>query len=104
VERVSSWLKAFVVGGGVLVLGGTILLVVLLVSRATTDQGEDTAVAGRPVELVLPAGATVHEVVPDGRNRVLLLGTGGDGRQFIAVVDPVTGERLSLVHILTEDR
>lgn len=102
-EKVSSWLKAFVVGGGVLVLGGTVLLVVLLVSRAV-DQDGDTAAPARPVELVLPPGATIEQVIPDGRNRVLLLGTDGDGRQFIAVIDPVTGERLSLVHIRTEPR
>lgn len=86
-----------------LVLGGTILLVVLLISRAT-DRDESVATPAPPVELVLPHGATVHEVVPDGRNRVLLLGTDGDGRQFIAVIDPATGERLSLVHIRPETR
>jgi hypothetical protein len=31
-----------------------------------------------------------------------LLGTDGAGAQFLAVVDPTTGERLSLLHIRPE--
>lgn len=100
-DKVPGLLKAFVVGSGVLVLGGTVLLVVLLISRAA-DRGEDAAPPGRPAELVLPPGSTIEQLVPDGRDRVLLLGTDAEGRQFIAVIDPATGERLSLVHIVPE--
>jgi hypothetical protein len=40
-------------------------------------------------------------VVVDGR-RLVLLGTDAAGAQFLAVVDPVTGKRLSLLHVRPE--
>jgi hypothetical protein len=79
VDNIPSALKAFVIVGGIALIAGTILLVVLI---------------------VLPAGARIDQVVVDGR-RLVLLGTDEAG-QFLAVVDPVTGERLSLLRVRPE--
>jgi hypothetical protein len=51
--------------------------------------------------LRLPAGARIDQVVVDGR-RLVVLGTDGAGAQFLAVVDPATGERLSLLRVQPE--
>jgi hypothetical protein len=51
--------------------------------------------------LSLPAGSRIDQVVVDGR-RLVLLGTDEAGGQFLAVVDPVTGERLSLLRVRPE--
>jgi hypothetical protein len=105
VDTVPAPLKAFVVGGGVVLVIGTIVLVVLLVLRATGGGiAEVEPVRGvlMPQELMLPAGARIQQVVPDGR-RVILLGVDGAGAQFLAVVDPASGERLSLIRIRAEE-
>jgi hypothetical protein len=105
VDTVPAPLKAFVVGGGVVLVIGTIVLVVLLVLRATGGGiAEVEPVRGvlMPQELMLPAGARIQQVVPDGR-RVILLGVDGAGAQFLAVVDPTSGERLSLIRIRAEE-
>ena len=44
----------------------------------------------------LPAGARIEQVVPGG-GCLILLGVDGAGRQFVALVDPFTGERISLL-------
>jgi hypothetical protein len=54
-----------------------------------------------PQALLLPAGARIEQVVADGR-RLVLLGTDEDGGQFLAVIDPTTGERLSLLRVRPE--
>jgi hypothetical protein len=98
VDNISSLLKAFVVAGGIALVAGTILLVVLIVTRA----GDPEPVAPHaPQVLRLPAGARIEQVVVHGR-RLVLLGLDGAGAQFLAVVDPVTGERLSLLRIQPE--
>ena len=96
-DNIPSILKAFVIAGGVVLVAGTILLAVLIVTRAR-DEG---AIVRPPQALLLPAGARVEQVVVDGR-RLILLGTDGAGAQFLAVVDPVTGERLSLLRVRPE--
>ena len=55
-----------------------------------------------PGTLSLPKGARVQEVVADG-SRWLLLGTAASGQQFLAVVDPRTGQRTSLLWLQPED-
>ena len=97
-DNIPSILKAFVIAGGVALVAGTILLAVLIVTRAREDAG---VVQRAPQALLLPAGARVEQVVVDGR-RLILLGTDGAGAQFLAVVDPVTGERLSLLRVRPE--
>jgi hypothetical protein len=98
VDNVSSLLKAFVIVGGLALVFGTILLVVLIALRAGAD---DPSALPTPQVLKLPAGARIEQVVVDGR-RLVLLGVDGAGVQFLAVVDPVTGERLSLLRVQPE--
>jgi hypothetical protein len=98
VDNIPSILKAFVIAGGIVLVAGTILLAILIVARARDDAG---FVQRAPQALHLPAGARIEQVVVDGR-RLVLLGTDGAGAQFLAVVDPTTGERLSLLHIRPE--
>jgi hypothetical protein len=98
VDNIPSSLKAFVIAGGVALVAGTLLLAVLIVARAR----DDGAIVQRdPQTLRLPAGARIEQVVVDGR-RLVVLGTDGAGAQFLAVVDPATGERLSLLRIQPE--
>ena len=97
-DNIPSVLKAFVIAGGIVLVAGTILLAVLIALRA----GEgDAVVQQAPQVLLLPAGARIEQVVVDGR-RMVLLGTDQAGSQFLAVIDPVTGERLSLLRVHPE--
>lgn len=96
-DEVPGLLKAFVIGGGVLLVAGMLLLATLLVVRVSDgDEDARPGVSGS-FELLLPKGARIERIVPDGDERVLLLGVAGDGEQFLAVIDPETGERLSLI-------
>jgi len=98
VDNIPSLLKAFVIGGGILLVGGTLLLAVLIMLRA----GGDERLVRRPeATLGLPRGARIEQVVANGE-RWLLLGTDGAGQQFVAEVDARTGERLSLLWLQPE--
>jgi hypothetical protein len=98
VDNIPSALKVFVVAGAIVLAAGTILLTVLIALRA----GADDPIAQRaPQALFLPAGARIEQVVVDGR-RLVLLGSDKSGEQFLAVIDPVTGERLSLLRVRPE--
>jgi hypothetical protein len=98
VDNIPSALKVFVVGGGIVLVAGTILLAVLIALRAGAD---DPIVLQTSQALLLPAGARIEQVVVEGR-RLVLLGSDQAGEQFLAVVDPVTGERLSLLRVRPE--
>lgn len=99
VNNVSGLLKAFVILGGVLLLAGAILLAVMIAMRAGGDDAPERAPeAAGPVDLPLPAGVRVSQVVADGK-RLVLLGEGDDGRQYIAVVDALSGARKSLIRL-----
>jgi hypothetical protein len=98
VDNIPSALKVFVVAGGIALVAGTILLAVLIALRAGAD---DPVAQGAPQALLLPAGARIEQVVVDGR-RLVLLGSDETGQQFLAVIDPVTGERLSLLRVRPE--
>ena len=97
-DNISSLLKAFVIAGGIVLIAGSVLLAVLIVMRAGAD---DPITQQAPQALHLPAGARIEQVVVDGR-RLVLLGVDATGTQFVAVVDPVTGERLSLLRVQPE--
>jgi len=104
VNNVSGLLKAFVILGGVTLVVGLLLLAVMVVIRATTAgdaPGRELASSG-PVDLVLPAGVRVGQVVADGK-RLVVLGEGPDGRQYIAVVDADTGQRKTLIRVTPEE-
>jgi hypothetical protein len=97
VDNIPRLLKAFVVAGAIALVGGTALLVALLMLRATGGP-----VAGRPdVTIALPPGGRIEQVVADGQ-RWLLLGRDAAGQQFVAVVDARSGERLGLLWLQPE--
>lgn len=100
-DNISAVLKTLVVIGGIALLFGTALLVVLLILRGNEQRQALRAVASGPLELALPPGSRIEQVSLDGE-RLVLLAVDGAGRQFVAVVDPRTGERLSLIHIRPE--
>jgi hypothetical protein len=93
VDNIPRLLKAFVIAGGVGLVGGTVLLVTLLVLRAT---GGGPGAVDPQASLALPPGGRIEQVVADGE-RWLLLGSDARGQQFLAVVDARSGRRLSLL-------
>lgn len=99
--KVPVFLKVFVIAGGVLVVAGVLLLTVLLAQRATNRAEPSGPKTAGPVDLALPAEARIEQVVLDGRNLVLLA-AGRDGQQYLAVVNSLTGERLSLIRVRPE--
>jgi hypothetical protein len=103
VDKVSVLLKMFVVGSGVILIAGTIALAVMIGLRMTAGEGEAVIAGTDPTvaEIALPSGARIAQVVPD-RDRLLLLGTDGDGRQFVAIVDPTDGELRRLFHLVPD--
>ncbi len=99
VNNVSGLLKAFVILGGVVLIIGMLLLAVMVIIRATTGDTRDSeAIPSEPVELALPIGVQILQVVVDGK-RLVLLGEGADGQQYIAVVDADSGKRKSLIRV-----
>jgi hypothetical protein len=121
VDNIARALKVFVIVGGIVLLAGTLLLVVLIVmrpsenpadpprsTRAESPAGAAEAdppgavceialpVPGEAMGVPLPAGARIEQVVPGG-GCLILLGVDRAGRQFVALVDPYTGARLSLL-------
>jgi Family of unknown function (DUF6476) len=98
VGNIPNLLKALVIAGGVALIGGTGLLVALILARG---HGERQVAPELPLTIALPAGARVEQVAADG-GRWLLLGTARDGRQFLAVVDPRTGRPASLLWLQPE--
>jgi hypothetical protein len=121
VDNIARALKVFVIAGGIVLLAGTMLLVVLIVLRPSEDPADPPAspraetpasvaeadppdvlcelglpVPGESMGVPLPAGARIEQVVPGG-GCLILLGVDGAGRQFVALVDPYTGARLSLL-------
>ena len=91
-DTITTALKALV--------AGTVLLGVLLYQRARQPEPAAVAPAGGGA-VVLPAGARVQQVVADGR-RLILLAADPAGRQYLAVVNALTGERLSLLSVELE--
>jgi hypothetical protein len=125
VDNIARALKVFVIVGGIALLAGTVLLIVLIVTRASENRPDPPAsprpessaaadppspqlcelalpVPGEAFGVPLPAGARIEQVVPAG-GCLILLGTAGDNRQFVALVDPYTGARLSLLLMNVEE-
>ena len=103
-DNVSSLLKAFVIAGGIALLGGSVLLVVLIAMRAGQEPEPARSaqpVAVGPVELALPPGTRIVQTSTDG-DHLVLLAEDEEGSQFLAVVDALTGERLSLIRVRAE--
>ncbi len=92
---------------GVMILLGVILLIVMILVKASSSiEGNGQSNAGGtaidapspPVDLALPAGTRVEQVHVDGR-RLVLLAQDQESRQYLAVVDALSGERLSLIRV-----
>ncbi len=99
-DTITTALKAFVIASGIVLVAGTVLLGVLLYQRSRQPE----PLAGGPAAggaVVLPAGARVQQVVADGR-RLVLLATDPAGRQYLAVVNTLTGVRVSLLSVEPE--
>jgi hypothetical protein len=115
VDNIMRALKVFVIAGGVVLSAGTMLLVALIVLRGTGSPADPPATPalaerdapgdlcelalpapGEALGVPLPAGARIEQVVPAG-GCLVLLGVDGGGRQFVALVDPYSGARLSLL-------
>jgi hypothetical protein len=99
-----SWIRAlkiFVVVGGVVLVLGTGLLFWLLVQRNAAERAAAKETATAVVELAMPAGSRIEQVDLDGSRMALLL-RGADQQQYLALVNPATGERLSLVRVVPE--
>lgn len=94
-------LKAFVITSGVILLIGVILLAVMIMLKASRDVEDSEAVdlPSAPIDLALPEGARVDQVIANGK-RLVLLAEDADGGQYLAVVDALSGERLSLMRII----
>lgn len=105
VNNVSGVLKGFVILGGVLIVVGMIVLVIMIIIRGATTTGDapkpGVTPAG-PVDLALPSGVRISQVLADGR-RLVLVGEGDDGQQYIAVVDADSGERKTLIRVTSEE-
>ena len=112
-DNIARALKVFVIAGGIVLLAGTLLLVALIVLRGTENLNPPESplaeadppgalcelalpVPGEAMGVPLPAGARIEQVVPGG-GCLILLGVDHAGRQFVALVDPYTGARLSLL-------
>ena len=99
-----SWIRAlkiFVVVGGIVLVVGTATLVWLLVQRQQERAALRPVGMGVVADLRLPAGTRVERAEFDG-GRLLLTLRGADEQQYLALVNPASGERLSLLRIVPE--
>lgn len=106
-DTVGLPLKMFVIGAGVLLLVGTIVLAVLVALGIRGDEPEPAAAAPPAAvadgPLVLPAGARIHEVVPDpAGGPLVLLGTDLEDAPFLALVDLERGTLVRLIRFAPE--
>jgi len=103
VNAVPAVLKVFVITGGIALLVGMILLAALLMLKLNDGEpSEQAEQPSGPVDLALPSGVRINQVVADGR-RLVLLGESPDGQQYIAVVDARSGARESLIRLAPEE-
>jgi hypothetical protein len=95
VDNVPGLLKAFVLAGGILIIAGTAALVAAIMLKGRDDDPQ--AVAG-PVDLALPPGSRVEQVIPDGR-RLVLRGVDDAGRLFSLLFEAATGEQVNMIRL-----
>jgi len=99
VTNVPGVLKAFVIVSGIMLLIGAILLAIMIMFKAADNESSaDIDAQQAPVDLDLPAGAKVNQMVVDGK-RLVLLAEDDAGQQYLAVVEALSGKRLSLIRI-----
>ena len=99
VDNVPGLLKGFVIAAGILIIAGTAALVAAIMLKGRDDG--PPAVEAAPVDLALPPGSRVEQVIPDGR-RLVLLAVDGAGQQFILLIEAATGERVNLIRLRPE--
>ena len=95
-----AWLKALVIGMGVLIVAGIGVVAVTLVNRmggtvASSAPSGPTAAAGR---IELPPGARIAETHLDGKTVVLRLAM-PDGSTRIALYE-TSGKLLSMIEVV----
>ncbi|MFO1036158.1 MAG: hypothetical protein U1E45_04865 [Geminicoccaceae bacterium] len=104
-EQGGVWIKAltgFVVVGGIVLVGGTIALIWALGHRAASPS-HVAAPLGQPAEVAdvpWPADLEPVSVAAQGE-RILVLAKGPQG-SAVAVLDPVTGRRISLLRLVPQ--
>jgi hypothetical protein len=99
-----SWIRAlkiFCIVGGVVLVLGTATLIWLLMQRQETREAALRPAAAAMLELPLPEGLRIAQTSFDGRHALLLL-HGPDQQQYLALVNPATGQRLSLLRVVAE--
>jgi hypothetical protein len=111
VTNFMRWLKALVIGMGILIVVGTVVMAVMLARRSGPDgeaagaapaaaNGGSAAVVARR-RIVLPAGARVVETVLDG-DRVALRIALANGAERVVIIDIRTGRRLGTLDLAPE--
>jgi hypothetical protein len=91
-----AWLKALVIGMGVLIVAGVVALAVLMVNRVGGEPSPlAPPVAGR---IDLPQGARIAETHVDGKTVVLRL-TMPDGSSRIALYE-TSGKLVSMIEVV----
>jgi hypothetical protein len=101
-DRYLRALKVFVVVAGIGLVLGTGTLIWLLLERRAREAELRRDAAPVVVDLRLPAGARIEQMVLDGARLVLLL-RGEEERQYLTLVNPATGERLSLIRAVPDE-
>ena len=107
------WLKSLVVGMGILIVIGLTVVIVEVVRRADQKPSESGAVVDGPTPpvigslatklqnssdlmgdktILIPNGAVVHEIIPDGTSLILRLNL-KDGRAALLWLNKRTGEK-----------
>jgi hypothetical protein len=95
VDNVPGLLKAFVLAGGILIIAGTAALVAAIMLKGRDDDPQ--AVAG-PVDLALPPGSRVEQVIPDGR-LVVLVGVEDAAQEFSLPTVGASGVLVSMLRL-----
>jgi hypothetical protein len=98
-----SWIRAlkiFCIAAAVVIVLGTGTLVWLLVQRQKAREAAPPPPAAM-LDLRLPEGLRIAQTAFDGSRLVLLL-EGPNRQQYLALVNPTTGERLSLLRVVAE--
>lgn len=101
VDPVLKAVKIFVVVAGIAIVLGTATLIWLLVKRGGEARPPAASVQAEPVNVALPRGAEVIQVMVSG-SQLLLLGRAPGEGQFVAVVDLASGERRRLLRLVPE--
>ena len=95
-------LKIFVIVAGIAIVAGTAFLIFEILRRgmATGDIVADAMVGSSTV--AIPPGTTAQQMIQFGESLALLVGD-QDGRQWLVIVDPVTGRTIAELRLLPAD-